>query len=400
MAVGKGSCRKVYSIIQDSEKRIHKGEVMEVILSYLENMFLNMPRTPEVLRAKEELASMMEDKYNELLAEGKKENEAVGIVISEFGDLEELAEELGLGTSDQGTAERYGENTGYGAAGGQSGGMGYGTTDQSGSMGYGAAGNYGGNAAYEAAPRMVSRQEAEEYIALSKKTSKWIAIGVLLCIWCPVPLIFCGGVDSYVRQMSDLSIVLVGLIPLFVMIGIAVAIFIYNGMKMEKFDYLEKERIQIDRTLEEELSRMAEQEKITSTKKNIIGILMCIFSVIPLLIMGSLPMDTILQVMSLLFLLLVVGIAVALMIVGGTKMKCIKVLRQEGDFTPGEKENKKLIDVIARIYWSVVTVIYLAWSILTMQWGFTWIIWPIAGIIFGAIAAICGAVGAAVKHEV
>ena len=37
---------------------------MEVILSYLENMFLHMPKTPEVLRAKEELASMMEDKYN------------------------------------------------------------------------------------------------------------------------------------------------------------------------------------------------------------------------------------------------------------------------------------------------------------------------------------------------
>lgn len=335
---------------------------MEVILSYLENMFLNMPRTPEVLRAKEELASMMEDKYNELLTEGRKENEAVGIVISEFGDLEELKEELGLGMFAQNGAAVCGENTGY-----------------------------------ESPARMVDRQEAEEYIALSEKTSKWIAIGVLLCIWCPIPLVFFGGVDSYVKQMSDLSIVLVGLIPLFVMIGIAVAIFIYNDMKMERFDYLKKERIQIDGTLTEELSQMAEREKMSSTKKIIIGILMCIFSVIPLLIMGSLPEDTVLQVMSVVFLLLVVGIAVALMIVGGTKMECIKVLRQEGDFTPGGKENKKLIDVIARIYWSVVTVIYLAWSIVTMHWGFTWIIWPIAGILFGAVAAICGAVRAVIE---
>ena len=37
---------------------------------------------------------MMEDKYNELIAEGKMDNEATGIVISEFGNLEELAEEL------------------------------------------------------------------------------------------------------------------------------------------------------------------------------------------------------------------------------------------------------------------------------------------------------------------
>ena len=67
---------------------------METIKNYLENMFLHLPVTPEVLRAKAELAQMMEDKYNELKAEGKSENEAVGIVISEFGNLNELADAL------------------------------------------------------------------------------------------------------------------------------------------------------------------------------------------------------------------------------------------------------------------------------------------------------------------
>lgn len=374
---------------------------MEVILSYLENMFLNMPQTPEVLRAKEELASMMEDKYNELLAEGRKENEAVGIVISEFGDLGELAEELGLGKTSEGAAAGYGESTGYGADGSQSGSMGYGADgSQSGSTDYGMTGNYGGNTSYEIPARMVSRQEAEEYMALSAQTSKWIALGVMLCIWCPIPLIFIGGVDSYVKGMSNLSIVVIGLIPLFVMIGIAVALFIYNGMKMEKYEYLKKERIQIDSTFAEELSWMAEKEKLSSTKKIIIGVLMCIFSVIPVLIVGSLPEDTVLQAFSIILLLLVVGLAVALIIISGTRMECIKVLRQEGDFTPRGKEGKKLIDVIAGIYWTMVTAIYLIWSILTMHWGFTWIIWPVAGIIFGAIAAICGAVGAAMKREV
>ena len=59
-------------------------------------MFAKMPNTPEVRRAKDELWQMMEDKYNELLDEGKNENEAVGTVISEFGNLEELSKELGL----------------------------------------------------------------------------------------------------------------------------------------------------------------------------------------------------------------------------------------------------------------------------------------------------------------
>ena len=50
---------------------------METIKSYLETMFANMPDTPEVIRAKSELFGMMEDKYNELISEGKSENKAV-----------------------------------------------------------------------------------------------------------------------------------------------------------------------------------------------------------------------------------------------------------------------------------------------------------------------------------
>ena len=40
---------------------------METIRNYLETMFANMPNTPEVRRAKDELLQMMEDKYNELI---------------------------------------------------------------------------------------------------------------------------------------------------------------------------------------------------------------------------------------------------------------------------------------------------------------------------------------------
>ena len=69
---------------------------METIKNYLEAMFSGLPNTPEVRKAKAELFQMMEDKYNELISEGKSENTAVGTVISEFGNLDELAEDLGL----------------------------------------------------------------------------------------------------------------------------------------------------------------------------------------------------------------------------------------------------------------------------------------------------------------
>ena len=67
---------------------------MEAIRNYLETMFLNLPNTPEVYKAKNELWQMMEDKYTELKNEGKSENEAVGTVIAEFGNLDELANSL------------------------------------------------------------------------------------------------------------------------------------------------------------------------------------------------------------------------------------------------------------------------------------------------------------------
>lgn len=69
---------------------------METIKNYLENMFSHLPNTHEVQKAKYELYQMMEDKYNELISEGKSDNEAIGIVISEFGNLDELADSLGI----------------------------------------------------------------------------------------------------------------------------------------------------------------------------------------------------------------------------------------------------------------------------------------------------------------
>ena len=69
---------------------------METIKNYLESMFADLPNTAAVLKAKQELYSMMEDKYTELKEEGMADNEAIGIVISEFGNLDELAETLGI----------------------------------------------------------------------------------------------------------------------------------------------------------------------------------------------------------------------------------------------------------------------------------------------------------------
>ena len=64
---------------------------METIKIYLENMFKTLPNTAELRKLKGEILGNMEEKYQELKAEGKTENEAIGIVIFITGIYSERA---------------------------------------------------------------------------------------------------------------------------------------------------------------------------------------------------------------------------------------------------------------------------------------------------------------------
>ena len=69
---------------------------MDTIETFLDNMFAPYPATPRLIEARSELRAMMEDAYNDAIAQGKTHNEAVGQVITDFGNLHELAPVLGI----------------------------------------------------------------------------------------------------------------------------------------------------------------------------------------------------------------------------------------------------------------------------------------------------------------
>ena len=71
---------------------------MNVISAYLDTMFTAYPASPRLREAKAELHGMMEDAYSGYIESGLSENEAVGRVITEFGNLDELAPVLGITT--------------------------------------------------------------------------------------------------------------------------------------------------------------------------------------------------------------------------------------------------------------------------------------------------------------
>lgn len=326
---------------------------MDTIKNYLENMFLHLPNTAEVLRAKAELADMMEDKYYELLKEGKTDNEAVGIVISEFGNLKELSKELGI--DEIVNRENFKKE--------------------------------------DIHEKIVGREEAKEYLKETKKFFKFIGIGTMLCIYSPIMLILLDAfmeAGFYGEKSLDKLEVCVGVPFLFIMIAIAVGIFIYHGTKFEKYDYLKKEIFSLDIGLEKDLKLELEEKKLSLIIKIIVGVVLCILSVLPLIILDEITDGLeFVSVLSVVLLLLIVGIAVFLFITSGGEQSSYQVLLQEGDYTISRKKGSKLEDKIGAVYWPVITCIYLAWSFITMNWGFTWIIWPIAGVFFGLVSVIC-----------
>lgn len=68
---------------------------MSKLSAYIDNMFIGLPETDEVLEAKRIIKENMTEKYEDLIAQGKNEAEAFGTVAGEFGSMEELCQEMG-----------------------------------------------------------------------------------------------------------------------------------------------------------------------------------------------------------------------------------------------------------------------------------------------------------------
>lgn len=69
---------------------------MKTILNYIDTMFAGVPVTADTNRLREDITANMTDKFDELIKDGKSNNEAVGTVISEFGNIDEVLAEMGI----------------------------------------------------------------------------------------------------------------------------------------------------------------------------------------------------------------------------------------------------------------------------------------------------------------
>ncbi|MCI8430176.1 MAG: helix-turn-helix transcriptional regulator [Lachnospiraceae bacterium] len=240
-----------------------------------------------------------------------------------------------------------------------------------------------------AAMRKVTMEEAQEFIRVRKEASLWIPAGVAACILSPAPLFLLLGMWEEGRLMISEDMASgIGFALVLLIVAAAVGNFILTGMKLGKYEWMEKEEFELCYGIAGMVKERQEAEAAGFSRKIAVGVIFCILSGVPLFLLSVLNGNETAQTGGLVFLLLMVAAGVYLLTSAGIRKGSYEQLLQEGDYTREAKEASRIIGRIAAVYWCVVTAVYLGWSFLTGNWHSTWVMWPVAGILFGAIAGV------------
>lgn len=316
---------------------------METIKNYLESMFRGLPLTDKVMKAKSELLQMMEDKYSELIRSGKSENEAVGEVIQNFGNLEDLADDLGIQDVLHETKHS------------------------------------------EVNRRKLSFEEITEFIEKKKTSLIMRATGIMLFIMC---VIF--PIMSEALRLNDM----VGVTLMFVSVGAGVVLVVMSRTIMEQWHFMRHEACTIDAVSMDYLKNKNREFTPTYSVMHSVGILLCILCAIPPAIFDEIG-GHFWDEMGGAMLFVFVGAGVFLIVLSRSIKSTYTWLLRMNDVTdfseykppkPEQIKNPTVRAVIAA-YWPVVTCVYLCVSFITFQWWITWLIWPIAAAGFTVFVA-------------
>jgi hypothetical protein len=316
---------------------------METIAVYLDNMFAGLPKTEETMRMKQELLSLMEEKYLELKRAGKTENEAIGIVISEFGSFEELTAELGIHS-----------------------------------------------AGLEQALPALTEQAVHDYASARRSSGLWTGLGVVLCA---SGVAFLLVLDTWFENRAAQSAandsmglgMLLGLIGMFALIAAAVGMFIHSGMQLKRFKSLER-GFQLPYALKAELQHLQVLYAPTYRFSLITGVCLCVLS--PSLIFAAAYVNDDFVPYGVAAFLLLASIAVFLFVYYGNIQGAYSKLLEEPYIAAGKKEEEQVMGVIGAIVWPLATAIFLFTGFVYQRWDVNWAIFPITGILYGMVSNV------------
>lgn len=341
---------------------------MNVITAYLETMFGAYAPTPKLLEAKAELHTMMEDAYHGYLADGLSENEAVGRVITEFGNLDELAPQLGI------SAEIAPTPTALPTAAAMDAG----------------AGAPASHAARRLAPAPVTRDEGERYADVRRRTESRLALAVAMFVLAPAPLIALAtlATGGAIALGQDLA-VLIGLACLLVVVVVAVLMIVRRDAQLAPFRRLAAGEFtrspDVDRWAGELVAEAAPR-RATALQ---IAIGLWILAASPVLAMSLLAPPSVTNSwigVAVAGTLAMVAAGLLLFIPSNWAQSVAETLTKTDSEGYASGDERSIVGVVGAFYWPIVVAIFLAWSFIGSAWGISWVIWPIAAVLFGALA--------------
>lgn len=245
--------------------------------------------------------------------------------------------------------------------------------------------------------RKVSVEEADSFLGLVRKLAGRMAAAAVLCILSPIPVIILGGLSECNREngapiIGDDMAGGIGVTILLVVVAIAVAIFILCDMQLEKYKYLEEEKLVLQYGVEGIVRKKKEDFAARYRMCIVAGVTLCIIGVVPMMMAAAFSMGDLVLIYSVALLLLLVAVAAFLFVWSGSIQGSFDKLLQEGDYTQEKKELKKKTSFFPGAYWCVVTAIFLDIGFRTEDWAWAAMVWPIAALLFVALLGIVNCV--------
>lgn len=235
----------------------------------------------------------------------------------------------------------------------------------------------------------ISMEDANNYLDMKRKGAPVIANAVFLCIISPALLILLSTMaDDSVLHITETLAAGVGLVFLFGMIATAVFMLITCGMRESNMEHLEKDNFETEYGVSGMVKERRRAYDATFTRGIAIGVVLCILSVVPLVVVAVMEAPDYVVGAFTVLLLLMVAVGVNMIIRVSIVKGSYDILLQEGEYTKTEKHARKKLDAFSGVYWCLATAIYLGWSFWTMNWQFTWIVWPVAGVLYAAVSGI------------
>ena len=240
--------------------------------------------------------------------------------------------------------------------------------------------------------RSVSMEEAASFLKYNEKESRAVSTGVMMCIVSPVILILLVQLAEigYLPLESAIAEI-AGTAILLIIIAVAVGLFIREGMRGKRYEYLEKIDIETEYGVDGMVKERRDTYAETHSRRLIIGVMLCIISAVPLLGIEAVKYSNnsdLLPALGIALLLIMCAVGVKLIVLTSIRQGGYDRLLEEGDYSRLNKKAGKYDG----IYWAIATAVYLCWSFATSRWEFTWIVWPVAGVLFAAYREIMKAI--------